>query len=160
MASHSDSIPKHSGFTLIEILISIGILAVVAGLGLFVSFDVYRHSSFISDERILISVLQKARNQSLNNINQVRHGVHFATSPQSFVIFECPSGTPQCTTYTSNPTTDQVIATSRDLIFPYGVPSDVIFNQLSGDTTAQTIVLESQGTQHSITINSEGSINW
>src|SRR5439155_93802 len=82
---------SENGFTLIEIMIAVGILAIIATLGLFVSFDFYKGYAFRSEKSIVVSTLQKARDESLSNINQTRHGVHFGASPLQYIIFECPS---------------------------------------------------------------------
>src|SRR5258706_4507626 len=98
MASPNTS-RQSKGFTLVEIAIVIILLMTIISLGLFISFDFYKNFAFRSEKSTIISILQKARSQSLNNIDEVRHGVHFAASPLTYIVFECPTATPQCTSY-------------------------------------------------------------
>ncbi len=162
---------NQKGFTLIEILISVAILSIIIGLGLFISFDFYKSYSFRSEESTIVSILQKARSQSMNNINQTRHGVHFA-SPLRYILFECPSGT-LCTSYATS-FSHLVISSSYNVSINSPVlPFDVIFNQLDGscihststpnfvcDPVTQPIVINDNGKLKNITINKEGQIDW
>lgn len=160
---------RSSGFTLIEILISLGVLVIIASLGLFVSFDFYRHSSFQSERSVIVSVLQKARNQSVDNIDQTRHGVHFEVNPVAYVIFECSQASPQCTSFVAG-SSDLTIAASYGISFAnpnLSAPFDVVFDQLSGDcvsvlctTNIQPITINDGTNSYSININSEGRIDW
>jgi prepilin-type N-terminal cleavage/methylation domain-containing protein len=146
------------GFTLIELLISITILVVIFGLGLFISFDFYKNYAFRSEASVIVSILQKARSQSLNNISQTRHGVHFS-SPLQYVIFECANST--CTSYTQNPSTDIVINPGYGVVVS-NTPFDVVFNQLDGNcvTGCAAFTVTANGKTQTIDINSEGRISW
>jgi|SRR3989344_3122022 len=154
---------KRAGFTLIEILVSIAILAVIASLGLFISMDFFRSYSFRSEESVIVSVLQKARSESMNNIDQSRHGVHFITG--HYVIFECPS---ICTIYPGSNSSDLIINTSYgSTISPPALPFDVIFEQLTGNcvtlncsSAPLTITATDNGKTQDIVVNSEGRIDW
>jgi prepilin-type N-terminal cleavage/methylation domain-containing protein len=144
------------GFTLIEVLISITILTVIASLGLFISMDFYKNSSFKSENNIIVSVLQKARSRAMNNIDGKRHGVHFQTSPSvKYIIFE---GSDYASRITAR---DQIIDAS------YGVAtagsSDIIFDQLSGNCltciSTSDVIVSYGGKSYTITINNEGRID-
>jgi len=172
MALHSISrqddgpaLSEVEGFTLIEVVISIAVLAVILVLGLFVSFDFYKSYAFNSEKNIIVSVLQKARNQSLDNINQTRHGVHFS-NPLEYIIFECKSGNPQCTDYATGADTSKNFP---PVVHMYGVsipntPFDVIFDQLSGDCVSSNcplpINVNANGKTQTVSVNSEGQIDW
>jgi prepilin-type N-terminal cleavage/methylation domain-containing protein len=159
------------GFTLVEIIISIGILAIILSLGLSVSMDFFRSYSFRSEKNTVVSILQNARSQSLNNIDQVRHGVHFQANPLRYVVFECklsPPATP-CTDYSGADTTKDFSITPSYSSTISGLPFDVIFDQLSGcvssvgnNCSASTITItgNDNGKTYTITINSEGRIDW
>jgi len=152
----------------LEILIAITLLVIIMMLGLFISFDFYKSYAFRSERDIIVSVLQKARNQSLNNINQTRHGVHFEETPfLKYIIFECPLGTPQCTSYTANPSTDIVIDSSYGIaITAPSLPFDVVFDQLNGSCVSSnctgplTIIVSYDAKSYDISVNSEGQIDW
>lgn len=147
---------KVSGFTLIETLISIGILALLGGLGLVIGIDSYKSSSFRSEKIIIVSTLQKARSRAMNNIDEQKHGVHFQTTPSvKYIIFEGPD---YATRVVSK---DQIIDAS------FGVEisgsTEVVFEQLSGScltcAPANEITVSHDGKSNTITINNEGRIH-
>lgn len=161
---------KESGFTLIEIIVSIAILLVIAGLGLFISIDFYKSYSFRSEEDTIVSILQKARSQSVNNIDQTRHGVHFS-SPLKYTIFECKSALPQCISYADADTSKDIeISPSYGISVSSPVlPFDVVFDQLSDclssasnncSASPVSIVINDGSRTYTIDINNEGRISW
>ncbi|OGZ68624.1 MAG: hypothetical protein A3D35_01210 [Candidatus Staskawiczbacteria bacterium RIFCSPHIGHO2_02_FULL_34_9] len=156
------------GFTLIEILIAMVVLGIIASLGLFISLDFYRTYAFNSEGNVILSVLKRVRNQSMNNINGVRHGVHFEdNSGLKYIMFECPTLTPNCTSYDpSYPQIEMDSSWGISFISPTPpLPFDVMFDQLSGDcTTCQisdiTITVSYAIKKYDILINKEGGISW
>ena len=76
MNLQTNRIKNYSGFTLIEMLVSMGIIILIAGFGLFLSMDFYRGYLFHYEKDLVISILQKARSQSLANIDEKPHGVY------------------------------------------------------------------------------------
>jgi len=173
MALHSTSIQdkrsilsRAEGFTFIELLIVVAILAVIITLGLFIGLDFYKRSSFRSEKDIVLSSLQKARSQSLNNINQARHGVYFSNTGQ-YVIFECDSDTPQCSDYSDADTFKNIaIDSSYNIsITSPSLPFSIIFDQLSGDCvgcspSGTDIIINSEAQSFNININNEGRVDW
>ena len=131
-------------------MIGLGIILLIFGLGLFLSMDFYRTFSFKSDANIAVSVLHKARTQALSNINQKEHGVHFDDTGHAMTIFEGP-------TYIPGAATNETISITKNLsINPASV--DVIFKQLTGDSTMQLITIGDGVKTLNITINNEGAI--
>jgi prepilin-type N-terminal cleavage/methylation domain-containing protein len=161
MASLNISTRSNNGFTLTEILISIGLLALIAALGMFISFDFYRNYSFRSERSVIVSTLQKARSQSMDNIDQVRHGVHFA-DPLQYIVFECKASMPACTDYSDADNSKDIVITPSFNSSVSGLPFDIIFDQLDGDLVSSTnsIAISDQGNVKNITINSAGRIDW
>ena len=160
MELHKDLIQDSKGFTLVEILIAIALLIVILSLGLFISFDFYKNYAFRSEKNIIVSILQKARNQSLNNINQTTHRVHFerdGSNPQrviSYTIFEGGS-------YVSGAAGNIVTEASYGVfITTPTLPFDIMFNQLNGDSADATITVSDGVKSYNITVNSEGRIDW
>lgn len=140
-----------TGFTLIEILMVAAIIVFLAGLGLFFGIDFYKNYAFYSERNILVGILEKARNQALNNIGQSNHGVYFQTS--NYVIFQGNSYASRNSAY------DQIIPASS-LINRSGL-QEIVFNQLNGESSATGDVILSGGNHTSIiSINNEGGINW
>ena len=79
----------NNGFTIVEIMIALGILLIIISLGFFLSMDLYRSYAFRSEQSTVLSILHRARTRALSNINQSPHGVHFQAD--KYVIFEGPS---------------------------------------------------------------------
>ncbi len=157
------------GFTLIEIMVSIGILITIMSLGLFISMDFAKSYNVRAENNNMVSILQKARGASLNNINQTRSGVHFTVSPLTYTLFECPTTNPQCITYTPS-ASDVVISTSYGIrIQSPSSPFDIVFDQLTGclgtilsdcSATPVTITVDDGVKSYTISINNEGRIDW
>ncbi len=142
-----------------EMLLVVGLLAMVSAFTMFTDFSSYRHTSVRSERTILVSVLQKARADALNNVNQEAHGVAIspAGNTEAYVIFEGSS-------YTApgrNTSGDIVIRRN----YPVTVtgPAEVVFEQLSGDSTfsGDISMSDPQSTQvTAVSINHEGRISW
>lgn len=151
------------GFTLVEILIAVVILVVIFSFGLFISFDFYKSYSFHSEKSTIVSILQKARNQSLNNINESRHGVHFSAIPLHYILFECSSS---CVSYPGSASSDIIIDPSYGISIT-DTPIDIVFDQLSGSCVSSncssgeaTITVSDGVRSYNISVNSEGQIDW
>ena len=148
-----------------ELLVSLAILVAIASLGLFISIDFYKAYSSRSEQSVVVSVLQKARSESLNNINEKRHGVHFQANPLKYVIFECAA---PCTAYPGSASSDQPIDASYNVsLSSPTAPFDVVFDQLNGNcvssncaTAPLAITLSNGPKTYTINVNSEGQIDW
>ena len=169
MESHNTYNLDNRGMTLVEIIVAISILAIVASLGLFVSIDFAKSYNFRSEKNTIVSLLQRARGESINNINQSRHGVHLEGDPLKYTIFECPPSPPAlpCTSYVSN-YNDLMISSSYKIsvITPPSpsLPFDVIFDQLNGNcvscSSPITIQVKDASKTYDISVNNEGRIDW
>ncbi len=152
------------GFTLIEILVAMGIFILILTLGLLISMDFAKSFSYRSERNDIGSILQKARGESLNNINQTRHGVHFQGSPLKYIVFECPAATPQCTSYSASSSDYSLDPSYGISVLSPALPFDIIFDQINGscvNCANPTSIKVSDGTkQYTISINSEGRIDW
>lgn len=159
------SIPA-KGFTLVEILIVIGLLAIIGGFSAVVSLDNYRMSAFRDERKTLITALQRARAMSLNNINQEPHGVAVLPSdqPNFYVVFEGDS-------YGGyDPSTDELIPSVYPVEKGVGSLEVVTFAQLSGETecdgapcdgtTAIRLSDPARSASVDIVVNREGQIDW
>lgn len=145
------------GFSLLEILVTTAIFAALAGLGLFVSMDVYRGVSFRSERDVVVSLLQRARSRALANINQSPHGLCYDDVSRSYVIF-------RGATYVAGASTNELLPTNNKVSFS-GFPlcssgTGVVFTQLSATTTGANIAVIQNARTESVTVNSEGLIVW
>ena len=147
------------GFTVLEMLVVMGLLAIVSALGLFMSMDSYRGGSFRNERDTIVTALQTARSQAMNNIclgsgctDGKAHGVHFEIG--KYIIF-------QGNAYSSSDPLNQTIASNDPNVVVTG-PADVIFSQLSGQVAAAGTIAVSDQAGHSstISINGEGQIVW
>lgn len=152
-------IRKQNGFTIIEIAIAVGIFALITAFSLVSGFQFYRTYAFNAQRDLIVSNLEKARNDSLDNFHQTSHGVCYDDSAKNYVIFEglsCAAGSNK-----------QLVPGSPAVTITW--PNDIVFKQLEGSTTldcnaspgACTIHL-TDGIAHSIDIiiNNEGRISW
>lgn len=146
-------ISNSKGFTLIELLIAMAIFSGLGVLGLFVGIDFYKSSNFNSERNLIVGILQKARNQSLANINEAKHGVYF--KDDEYIIFQGENYLSRASVY------DEIIKVSSG-IGHQGL-SEVVFEQLTGNPGAiGNIILSDIASQRSstISIQNEGRINW
>ena len=145
------------GFTFIELLTVLGIVAITCGFALFVSIDTFHGTNFRSDRSVLAAILQRARAQAMNNIcvgictDGKPHGVHIDS--RHYVLF-------QGDTYDYNDPQNAVFEASPGT--SHAGMSDIVFSQLSATTsTVGNITLTDQeGHSSTITIGSEGQIAW
>jgi prepilin-type N-terminal cleavage/methylation domain-containing protein len=148
----------NGGFTLIEIIIVVGLLAIIAGFGLFLSMDSYRGYVFHAEQNLAISVLQKARSQAIVNIDQQPHGVYLDLAGKQYIIFEGP-------THTSFPSTNIPVPFISSSISHSGMggANEVLFNQLDASVSVVPSALHlSDSASHNsdINFNNEGQINY
>jgi prepilin-type N-terminal cleavage/methylation domain-containing protein len=141
------------GFTLVEVLISIAILTLLAGLGLFVTVGAYQGSVSRSERDIVVSLLERARSRAMANVGQSSWGLCFIAP--NYILFkgECTSDSDR-----------EVTAAGVGVVVEGLGIEGVAFDQLSGSSNGATITLkkfenESQRVE-TITINHAGTISW
>jgi len=149
-----------TGFTLIEVIVVMGLLTAIAALVAFANFDSWRGYTFRGERNLLVSILQKARSQSVNNIclgslalcsDGKPHGV--AIQADKYVIFQGASFA------TRDAALDENIDAAGNIVHA-GI-SEVVFEQLSGDANAPGDIILSDGVRSAtISINNEGRINY
>ncbi|MDP3954241.1 MAG: prepilin-type N-terminal cleavage/methylation domain-containing protein [bacterium] len=143
------------GFTAVEVLMVIGIFSLLAGLGLFISMDFYRSYSFRSDRDMTISILERARAQSLANINESAHGVRFDSGSSKLILFQGNSYDDRDTSL------DQEISLNSGIAVT-GI-NEVVFEQLTGNAVysgAGNMILSYGAQTATISFNGEGRINY
>ena len=73
-----------SGFTLIEILVALGISAILFSTSAFITVDAYKSTLYEREFNFFLSLLQKTRSEAVNNINDQSHT--FKITPDNYFI--------------------------------------------------------------------------
>ena len=158
MRSRSTSRPRSTrAFTLIEVLVTLGILTAVLALGLFVSLDVYRGYSYRSERSTIVALLTRARSHAMANVGQSAWGVCENAGGGTYLLF-------RGTGYAAGAFVDEAlpVAPAGQVA---GIPAcapgaGVVFSALWGTTTPVTITVLQTGGPQTIAINHEGTIIW
>ncbi len=142
-----------SGFTAIELLVVVAIIALLAAVGGLIGFDALGRSSVHSERDLLVSLLTSARARALANVNEKGHGIHINLN--EFVIFEG-------TTYNiSDPKNRSVGRNTGVTVTTVPANADIIFNQLSASVVIPVGISLTQGGQtDAVDINSQGRVEW
>ena len=148
------NLKSDAGFTMIEVLVVMGLVAIVGSLALFLSMDSYRASSFRADRDLLITLLQHARAQAIHNVcaspsctDGKPHGVHIQSD--AYVLFEGSSYAPE----------DAMNAPFQHSPLTSVSGPDIVFSALSGNPVATgTITLTAARHTSVITVNPFGRI--
>ena len=150
--------PKESGFTLIEILVTVAIITVLVGMALFLSFDSFRRYNLNAERDMLVGVLETARSRALNNMFESQHGVCYL-SPGNYSLFR---GATYDVAKSEIMPSNGAISVTGLATCAQGSAAGVIFTQLTGAPTAAvgTITLSDGAKSKTIDINNEGTIIW
>jgi prepilin-type N-terminal cleavage/methylation domain-containing protein len=149
------------GFTMIEILVVITLIAIIISLGMVMSMDSFRGFSFRNDRDAVVAALQRARSLAINNIclgstcdDGKKHGVHFDPAAKEIVIFQGNS-------YNSSDVLNEAIKFESKAISAVSTIDDVVFDRLSGNAVNATITMtDGAGRSATIETNSAGRINY
>ncbi len=143
---------EHFGFTLIEILIVMAIVSFIAIIGIIVSIDTYNRYIFRSDLDKTVALLQKARSSAMSNINEKEYGVYLEDS--SNLIFFRGS------TFDPSDSFNYKVEKSKTATSTNSCSDEVVFQRLTGKTTACEIVITEGNKVATTTINNQGGINY
>jgi len=142
---------KSEGVLLIEILVVIGILAILTGIGLPIGFNIYRQYILSSEQKLFLSVLRRA--ESLAMANSYQSGFGVAIQPGQLVIFKGSAFTDRDASF------DEVYLRSASVNATGTM--EIAFAQISGSPVAPaSITLSSASQSKTIIINAHGMISW
>ncbi len=131
----------------------VGIFVLLSGMGLFMTLDALRGTTFRSERDIVVSLLQKARSESINNINQSPHG--FCFDGANYVVFEgndCATAPSEKKEFTP--------AGGGISFYPPFPAEGIVFIQLSGDSADWSGTFQQGNKISSLSVNREGMIDW
>ena len=138
---------KLKGFTVIELLVVIGIISILVGFGLPSYFYMKKNISFYSSVESILNTLRLAQNRAISSQDGTIHGVYFETD--------------QCVLYGedwSSPTYTRAFPLESGKIL--GASTNVEFERLTGEASSQmSIVVEYSGRQKIINVEETGKIS-
>lgn len=150
---------KNKGISLIEILGVISIMTIISAI-VIINLSSFKRDQVLKNTAIdIVSMLNKAKQNTLSSINSNNYGVHFETN--KITLFIAP-------TYTQGTSTNEVINFSGIVQIPtfgginVGGGNDVIFERLTGETIGGTIVIQETSNtskRKTITIGKSGIIS-
>ncbi len=136
------------GFTILELLIVLGIMALLVGVIFSAFINVRKGNALQNDTDVIVETLRQARSQTLSSQNQMQYGVHLAST--QITLFTGASYS------AGNATNQNIPLNASDTVLTItlvGGGSDVVFARLSGETTQSgTVVLSSSSTGKTKTI--------
>ncbi|MDD5068708.1 MAG: prepilin-type N-terminal cleavage/methylation domain-containing protein [Candidatus Pacebacteria bacterium] len=153
MKLFSNNFPAQKGFSVLEFLVVIAIFAIIASLT-FSSFSSLRQSKTLETDTLsVLSLLEKARADTLGSKGATQYGVHFETTKATLFTGA---------TYSSgNASNISVIFNPRvqiSTISLTGGTSNVVFQRLSGKTSVSgTVTLSLTGASSTKIISIAGT---
>ena len=149
---------NNKGATMVEILISILILGILLTVTFFSLNSFRKAQALAASEGDMISVLEKAHENTLASINSTNYGVHFTSTQMTLFTgstYASGTSTNVVTTFDSNVTLSGITLT--------GGGADVIFDRLVGTTSDYgTLVVSVAGNNSqakTITITKTGLVS-
>lgn len=145
---------RKRGISIIEILITIGILGILTSISVSIFSSLANSQSLEREADVIVSYINKARNNAINSLEFMTHGATFSSSTVTVFYGSNPATSPTTTTYTLS--TKQKI---WDVSFLNG-NSYVYFNKLTGkpNTSGTLKVKDAQGNERVITIYATGLV--
>ena len=138
------------GFTILELMLVVGMLIVIFSLGFPIAFDFYKNYQLRAEGDKFISLLETTRNSSMINLGQLPHGIY--RDNDNFITFEGSSFA------TRNQSQDQNFPRAKTI--SVAGPNEIIFNSLSGQTDSSAFVFNNGIKYFNVYVNQEGQINW
>ncbi len=148
---------KERGFTLFEVLIVIGMFSVLSSAALFIDLNTYRGDALRDEQQALMTLLQRARADAMNNLDGQPHGVALQPSGyDGWVLFTGESYD------VADHSHDERVSNTSHLAIASSSPTELVFEQLSGAANYDgvvTLVDREQNKTTSIVLNHEGNIS-
>ena len=125
---------KGGGFTLIEVVIVLGVLMIVLILSTSALYNLTKKTDLDASRDNIVSTLNTARNKTLASEGSAKYGVYFDTSlsPNRYVLFQGPSYALRNVSFDEIHDLASSIEISDINLNPTN--NEVVFNRLEGDT--------------------------
>ena len=150
---------KNNGFTLIEVIIVMIILSSFFLIGLIVDQKMYSHRTLQEEKLLIVSILQKIRSRSLNNIYESSHGLHI--NENNYIIFRTVPYSESESTNENIPKNNKYTITGSPELQNSDNEIEIIFTELSGEPINTGEIKPYNGIeQEYININKRGLIDW
>lgn len=145
------------GFTLLEVLLVVGIIALLGGSVAALDIRTYFGAAFVSEQQRIVTLLHRARADAQSNMGEVPHGLSLypPDNSRAYVLFSGASST-------TDPASHAVFEAGYSVSIE-GAPVEIIFEPLTGRSNyAGTLMVRDyqRGVSAPITINHEGAISW
>ncbi len=149
------------GFTLIELIISIAIIAIIASIGIINLFSYRNRQDLSLNTGKIVEVLRNAQNRSISQENGTRWGVHFINvSAPNLDYYELFYGA----SYALNTIVSTATLPSNITFEVPSVSSTIIFSPITGlpnaSTTVKIYLLSNPTTSSTIIISNNGNISF
>lgn len=141
---------RTSGFTLIEAVIVVAFLAVILGLGVFASQELYRRQGLEYEAETLAVLLIRARDYSLTGLAGAPHTVCLTNEGASFALIDASDSAE--VTPRQKAITIEGLSNCED--------GGIAFALLSATTTGAEITFREGERTATIEVNREGMISW
>ena len=145
---------EQAGFTLVELLMAIGIMLILGAATVPFTISYYQRYQITNERSLLVALLREARTMSLSGYASTDHGVYL--SPTQYTIFEGTSYLGR------DPSKDQIFY--RETAVTITGPAETRFISRLGflppNIFPTTYTLTNGTKQEIITINNVGRIDW
>lgn len=148
------------GFSLLELLIVIAIIAALAAAGTGYYRGFVKNVEIQSTAKTLAGDMRQMQSKAMSGEGGFKWGAHIVNTSvggsQYYLLFSTP------TTYadvSKSVTSTTTLSTGIAFSDPSaGTSKDIIFNKISGTTTAATVILVSESNTQTINVSSVGAI--
>lgn len=146
---------KSQGFSLLEVLIVIGIIAILSVIGTGYYRGFFKNVELDLSAKTIISDLRQARAKAMAGEDGLKWGIHFINgASDSYELFstaaDYAAGAVKTTTFLQG----TVIFTNP----AEAAVLDIIFEKITGTTAASAVTISSEGDTKTITITSQGNV--
>lgn len=153
MKSHNIfHVNTRAGFTLLEILVVMGLFALLASVGAIMAFDSVTRSTVQNERDVVVLMLTGARTRALANMNESAHGVRI--EPSQIVVYELFHGSGSELNVRSTPRNTAVLSSPSN--------ANIVFSQLSAkvSTGVGSLTLTDSSKTAVIEVDGNGRIEW